>query len=150
MCDKFGLFSQQKGDNDLLDGLFVLMICEKSDYIWMFCLLSYSEQFSVVLLLCDEFIDCVVFDSWFVGYCVWLCDEQVDDVQCQQRMQGVNLVLVLCNWLVQWVIEQVEVGDMGELECLYVVLVDFFIDCEDDYVCCLLDWGKCLEVSCLS
>ncbi|WP_210437455.1 protein adenylyltransferase SelO family protein, partial [Escherichia coli] len=30
MRDKLGLFSQQKGDNDLLDGLFALMIREKS------------------------------------------------------------------------------------------------------------------------
>jgi uncharacterized protein YdiU (UPF0061 family) len=29
MRDKLGLFSQQKGDNDLLDGLFALMIREK-------------------------------------------------------------------------------------------------------------------------
>jgi uncharacterized protein YdiU (UPF0061 family) len=32
MRDKLGLFTQQKGDNDLLDGLFALMIREGSDY----------------------------------------------------------------------------------------------------------------------
>ncbi len=32
MRDKLGLFSQQKGDNDLLDGLFALMIREERLY----------------------------------------------------------------------------------------------------------------------
>ncbi|STX08319.1 selenoprotein O-like protein [Klebsiella pneumoniae] len=81
MRDKLGLFSQQKGDNDLLDGLFALMIREKSDYTRTFRLLSHSEQLSAVSPLRDEFIDRVAFDSWFAGYRARLRDEQVDDAQ---------------------------------------------------------------------
>ncbi len=101
MRDKLGLFSQQKGDNDLLDGLFALMIREKSDYTRTFRLLSHSEQLSAASPLRDEFIDRAAFDSWFAGYRARLRDEQVDDAQRQQRMQGVNPALVLRNWLAQ-------------------------------------------------
>jgi|GEM_PF-12562 len=134
MRDKLGLFSQQKGDNDLLDGLFALMIREKSDYTRTFRLLSHSEQLSAASPLRDEFIDRAAFDSWFAGYRARLRDEQVDDAQRQQRMQGVNPALVLRNWLAQRAIEQAEAGDMGELERLHAALADPFTDREDDYV----------------
>ncbi len=124
MRDKLGLFSQQKGDNDLLDGLFALMIREKSDYTRTFRLLSHSEQLSAASPLRDEFIDRAAFDSWFAGYRARLRDEQVDDAQRQQRMQGVNPALVLRNWLAQRAIEQAEAGDMGELERLHAALAD--------------------------
>lgn len=77
MRDKLGLFSQQKGDNDLLDGLFALMIRERSDYTRTFRLLSHSEQLSAASPLRDEFIDRAAFDSWFAGYRARLRDEQV-------------------------------------------------------------------------
>lgn len=150
MRDKLGLFSQQKGDNDLLDGLFALMIREKSDYTRTFRLLSHSEQLSAASPLRDEFIDRAAFDSWFAGYSARLRDEQVDDAQRQQRMQGVNPALVLRNWLAQRAIEQAEAGDMGELERLHAALADPFTDREDDYVRRPPDWGKRLEVSCSS
>lgn len=88
MRDKLGLFSQQKGDNDLLDDLFALMIRERSDYTRTFRLLSHSEQLSAASPLRDEFIDRAAFDSWFAGYRARLRDEQVGDAQRQQRMQG--------------------------------------------------------------
>lgn len=113
MRDKLGLFTQQKGDNDLLDGLFALMIRERSDYTRTFRLLSHSEQLSAASALRDEFIDRAAFDSWFAGYRARLRDEQVEDAQRQQRMQGVNPALVLRNWLAQRAIEQAEAGDMG-------------------------------------
>ncbi|QLT70470.1 protein adenylyltransferase SelO [Klebsiella pneumoniae] len=150
MRDKLGLFSQQKGDNDLLDGLFALMIREKSDYTRTFRLLSHSEQLSAASPLRDEFIDRAAFDSWFAGYRARLRDEQVDDAQRQQRMLGVNPALVLRNWLAQRAIEQAEAGDMGELERLHAALADPFTDREDDYVRRPPDWGKRLEVSCSS
>ena len=42
MRDKLGLFTQQKGDNELLDGLFALMEREGSDYTRTFRMLSAS------------------------------------------------------------------------------------------------------------
>ncbi|WP_404653149.1 protein adenylyltransferase SelO [Raoultella terrigena] len=150
MRDKLGLFTPQQGDNDLLDGLFALMIREGSDYTRTFRMLSASEQLSAASPLRDEFIDRAAFDSWFDGYRERLRDEQVDDAQRQQRMRSVNPVLVLRNWLAQRAIEQAEQGNTGELERLHEALAQPFIDREDDYVSRPPDWGKGLEVSCSS
>lgn len=150
MRDKLGLFSQQKGDNDLLDGLFALMIHEGSDYTRTFRMLSVSEQHSAASPLRDEFIDRAGFDSWFERYRARLRDEQIDDVRRQQHMQSINPALVLRNWLAQRAIEQAEQGDMGELARLHEVLTQPFSDRQDDYVNRPPDWGRHLEVSCSS
>ncbi|MEF3102231.1 protein adenylyltransferase SelO [Raoultella terrigena] len=150
MRDKLGLFTQQQGDNDLLDGLFALMMREGSDYTRTFRMLSASEQLSAASPLRDEFIDRAAFDSWFDGYRTRLRDEQIDDVQRQQHMRAVNPALVLRNWLAQRAIEQAEQGNTGELERLHEALAQPFIDREDDYVSRPPDWGKGLEVSCSS
>ena len=150
MRDKLGLFTPQQGDNELLDGLFALMIREGSDYTRTFRMLSASEQLSAASPLRDEFIDRAAFDSWFDGYRARLRDEQIDDAQRQQRMRSVNPALVLRNWLAQRAIEQAEQGNTGELERLHEALAQPFIDREDDYVSRPPDWGKGLEVSCSS
>ena len=150
MRDKLGLFTQQKGDNDLLDGLFALMIREGSDYTRTFRMLSVSEQHSAASPLRDEFIDRAAFDSWFAGYRARLRDEPIDDAQRQQQMQSVNPALVLRNWLAQRAIEQAEQGDMSELACLHEVLSQPFADRDDEYINRPPDWGRRLEVSCSS
>lgn len=150
MRDKLGLFTQQQGDNDLLDGLFALMIREGSDYTRTFRMLSASEQLSAASPLRDEFIDRAAFDSWFDGYRARLRDEQIDDARRQQHMRAVNPAMVLRNWLAQRAIEQAEQGNTGELERLHEALAQPFIDREDDYISRPPDWGKGLEVSCSS
>ncbi|HGS6999829.1 TPA: protein adenylyltransferase SelO family protein, partial [Klebsiella pneumoniae] len=150
MRDKLGLFTPQQGDNDLLDGLFALMMREGSDYTRTFRMLSASEQLNAASPLRDEFIDRAAFDSWFDGYRARLRDEQIDDARRQQHMRAVNPALVLRNWLAQRAIEQAEQGNTGELERLHEALAQPFIDREDDYVSRPPDWGKGLEVSCSS
>ncbi|ATM05034.1 TPA: protein adenylyltransferase SelO [Raoultella planticola] len=150
MRDKLGLFTQQKGDNDLLDGLFTLMIREGSDYTRTFRMLSVSEQHSAASPLRDEFIDRAAFDSWFAGYRARLRDEPIDDAQRQQQMQSVNPALVLRNWLAQRAIEQAEQGEMSELARLHEALRQPFADRDDDYINRPPDWGRRLEVSCSS
>ena len=150
MRDKLGLFTQQKGDNDLLDGLFALMIREGSDYTRTFRMLSVSEQHSAASPLRDEFIDRAAFDSWFAGYRARLRDEPIDDAQRQQQMQSINPALVLRNWLAQRAIEQAEQGDMSELARLHEVLSQPFADRDDEYINRPPDWGRRLEVSCSS
>ncbi len=150
MRDKLGLFTQQKGDNGLLDGLFALMIREGSDYTRTFRMLSVSEQHSAASPLRDDFIDRAAFDSWFASYRARLRDEPIDDAQRQQKMQSVNPALVLRNWLAQRAIEQAEQGEMSELARLHEVLRQPFTDRHDDYVNRPPDWGRRLEVSCSS
>lgn len=150
MRDKLGLFTQQKGDNELLDGLFALMEREGSDYTRTFRMLSASEQESAASPLRDEFIDRETFDNWFTAYRARLRDEQVDDAQRQARMRSVNPAIVLRNWLAQRAIEQAEQGDMSELERLHSALSHPFADRTDEYIQRPPDWGRRLEVSCSS
>ncbi|HGH7233229.1 TPA: protein adenylyltransferase SelO [Klebsiella aerogenes] len=150
MRDKLGFYTQQTGDNTLLDGLFSLMEREGSDYTRIFRMLSQSEQHSAASPLRDEFIDRAAFDSWFADYRARLRDEQIDDSERQLRMQGVNPAVVLRNWLAQRAIEKAEDGDMGELERLHEALAQPFADRTDDYASRPPDWGKHLEVSCSS
>lgn len=150
MRDKLGLLTQQKGDNELLNGLFSLMEREGSDYTRTFRMLSESEQASAASPLRDEFIDRAAFDSWFAGYRSRLCDEQIDDAWRQAHMRSVNPAIVLRNWLAQRAIEQAEQGDMRELARLHNALSQPFADRSDDYTHRPPEWGKRLEVSCSS
>ncbi|TLV20678.1 YdiU family protein [Klebsiella indica] len=150
MRDKLGLLTQQKGDNELLNGLFSLMEREGSDYTRTFRMLSESEQASAASPLRDEFIDRAAFDSWFAGYRSRLCDEQIDDAWRQAHMRSVNPAIVLRNWLAQRAIEQAEQGDMSELARLHNALSQPFADRSDDYTHRPPEWGKRLEVSCSS
>ncbi|WP_434663048.1 protein adenylyltransferase SelO [Klebsiella sp. MISC125] len=150
MRDKLGLFTQQKGDNELVDGLFALMEREGSDYTRTFRMLSVSEQASAASPLRDEFIDRTAFDSWFTDYRARLRDEQIEDAQRQAHMNSVNPAIVLRNWLAQRAIEQAEQGDMSELERLHNALSQPFADRTDDYINRPPDWGRRLEVSCSS
>jgi uncharacterized protein YdiU (UPF0061 family) len=65
MRNKLGLMTQEKGDNDILNGLFALMAREGSDYTRTFRMLGQTEQHSAASPLRDEFIDRQAFDDWF-------------------------------------------------------------------------------------
>ena len=150
MRQKLGLFQTEKGDNELLNGLYALMEQEGSDYTRTFRLLSETEQHSSLSPLRDEFIDREAFDHWFVQYRARLQQEQIEDSQRQQQMKQANPALVLRNWLAQRAIEQAEKGDYQELHRLHEALRDPWQDRQDDYSQRPPDWGKHLEVSCSS
>lgn len=150
MRRKLGLFSEEKGDNDLLNTLFSLMAREGSDYTRTFRMLSETEQQSALSPLRDEFVDRPAFDQWFAYYRARLQQEQVSDAERQQSMKQVNPALVLRNWLAQRAIEEAERGHYDELARLHEVLRDPFTDRNDDYTRRPPEWGKRLEVSCSS
>ncbi|MDK9357345.1 protein adenylyltransferase SelO [Lelliottia sp. V106_10] len=150
MRRKLGLTTQEKGDNDILNGLFALMAREGSDYTRTFRMLSQTEQLSSASPLRDEFIDRAAFDSWFVTYRERLQREEITDDARQAQMKAVNPAMVLRNWLAQRAIEQAEQGDYAELHRLHEALRTPFADRSDEYVSRPPDWGKRLEVSCSS
>ncbi len=150
MRDKLGLFSQQKGDNDLLDGLFALMIRERSDYTRTFRLLSHSEQLSAASPLRDEFIDRAAFDSWFAGYRARLRDEQVG---MPSASSGCRASTRRWYYVTGWRSgrsSRLRLAIWGSWSVMHAALADPFTDREDDYVRRPPDWGKRLEVSCSS
>lgn len=150
MRAKLGLFSEQRGDNDLLNALFSLMQREASDYTRTFRMLSVTEQNSAASPLRDEFIDRAAFDSWFQRYRMRLQQEQIDDGRRQSQMKQENPALVLRNWLAQRAIELAEQGDNTALYRLHAALRDPWQDRDDDYSQRPPSWGKGLEVSCSS
>lgn len=150
MRAKLGFYTEQSGDNDLLNDLFALMSSEGSDFTRTFRQLGETEQLSAASPLRDEFIDRAAFDAWFSRYRERLQLDGVSDAERQQRMQSVNPAMVLRNWLAQRAIEQAEKGDMQELYRLHEALRSPFADRDDDYVRRPPDWGKRLEVSCSS
>ncbi|WP_172731178.1 protein adenylyltransferase SelO [Pluralibacter gergoviae] len=150
MRRKLGLFSEEKGDNDLLNGLLELMAREGSDFTRTFRLLSLTEQHSAASPLRDEFIDRDAFDRWFSDYRSRLQREEVSDDARRQSMQENNPAMVLRNWLAQRAIEQAESGDFAEFARLHQALRTPFADRDDDYVARPPEWGKRLEVSCSS
>ncbi|MCK6931914.1 protein adenylyltransferase SelO [Enterobacter roggenkampii] len=150
MRNKLGLVTQEKGDNDILNGLFALMAREGSDYTRTFRMLGQTEQHSAASPLRDEFIDRQAFDDWFASYRTRLQQEQVDDATRQAQMNATNPAMVLRNWLAQRAIEQAEQGEYDELHRLHVALRTPFADRDDDYVSRPPEWGKRLEVSCSS
>lgn len=150
MRGKLGLFSEQKGDNDLLNGLFSLMEREGSDYTRTFRMLGATEQRRAASPLRDEFIDRAAFDNWFSRYRQRLERDEVDDATRQQRMKQVNPAMVLRNWLAQRAIEQAERGEYDEFARLHEALRNPFADRSDDYTHRPPEWGKRLEVSCSS
>lgn len=150
MRKKLGLFSEENGDNDLLNGLYALMERESCDYSLTFRMLSETEQKSPASRLRDEFIDRAAFDDWFTQYRTRLQHEQVEDATRQQAMKLANPAMVLRNWLAQRAIEQAQKGDYYELHRLHEALRDPWSDRHDDYARRPPDWGKHLEVSCSS
>ena len=150
MRAKLGLFSEQRGDNELLNELFALMQREASDYTRTFRLLCATEQSSAASPLRDEFIDRAAFDSWFQRYRTRLQQEQIADGERQSQMKRENPALVLRNWLAQRAIEQAEQGDNTELYRLHAALRDPWQDRDDEYSQRPPSWGKHLEVSCSS
>ncbi|MGP3594161.1 protein adenylyltransferase SelO [Vagococcus sp. WN89Y] len=150
MRRKLGLFTQEKGDNELLNHLFALMAREGSDYTRTFRLLGLTEQHRADSPLRDEFIDRAAFDSWFSAYRARLQQETVEDDMRRQHMQGANPAMVLRNWLAQRAIDAAEKGETDELERLHAALREPFSDRSDDYVARPPDWGRRLEVSCSS
>lgn len=150
MRGKLGLFTEQKGDNALLNGLFSLMEREGSDYTRTFRMLSVTEQQSASSPLRDEFIDRAAFDAWFSDYRARLQQDEVDDATRQYSMKQVNPAVVLRNWLAQRAIEQAERGEYAEFERLHEALRNPFADRSDDYASRPPEWGKRLEVSCSS
>lgn len=150
MRRKLGLFSEEKGDNDLLNGLLELMAREGSDFTRTFRLLSLTEQHSAASPLRDEFIDRDAFDRWFSNYRGRLQREEISDDARRRSMQENNPAMVLRNWLAQRAIEQAESGDYAEYARLHQALRTPFADRDDDYVARPPEWGKRLEVSCSS
>lgn len=152
MRAKLGLFTQNKQDNDLLNGLLDLMAKEKRDYTRTFRQLNYVEQASQQTPLRDDFIDRDAFDSWYRLWRNRLELDQVNDGQRRQVMMLANPKRILRNYLAQQAIEAAENDDISVLKHLHHGLLNPYCESPeyDDLAALPPDWGKTLEISCSS
>jgi uncharacterized protein YdiU (UPF0061 family) len=110
MRDKLGLFTQQKGDNDLLDGLFALMIREGSDYTRTFRMLSASEQTAPPRRCAMSLSTARPSIAGLPAIARACAMNRWTMRSASSRCSSVNPALVLRNWLAQRAIEQAEQG----------------------------------------
>ncbi|WP_029685828.1 protein adenylyltransferase SelO [Tatumella saanichensis] len=152
MRGKLGLFTATEQDNDLLSELLALMAAEGSDYTRTFRLLSETEQHQAQSPLRDEFIDRAAFDHWFSKYRQRLVQEQVSDSKRRDRMQGINPVVVLRNYLAQEAINGAEQGDPQRLAELHQALRNPYQLAADHQSLFNRppEWSQSLEISCSS
>jgi len=141
MNSKLGLGPVQKGDQDLVNELLVLMAKNNIDYTNFFRALSdrtaeYSDDFT----------------AWCGRYHQRLAQEDTTPAHRQQKMRGANPKYILRNYLLQIAIVQAEQGDFAEIDKLLNLLRRPFDDQPEQqaYAAEPPDWGRHLEVSCSS
>lgn len=156
---KFGLGTQQDGDDALMQRLFGLMQACHADFTLTFRRLSKLSRDAGGDPALDNgpvrdlFLDRPGFDAWAADYRARLQSEGMDDVQRAAAMNQVNPKYILRNHLAEQAIRQAQNKDFSEVERLLLVLRHPFAeqtDAEAAYGGLPPDWAQALEVSCSS
>jgi uncharacterized protein YdiU (UPF0061 family) len=152
MRRRLGLTTAHDSDQDLVEGLLHLMQGSSVDYNLFFRRLGDEPAPQAVTALRDDFVDRNGFDQWTRDY---LARSQLDGTGATdrlQRMQAINPLYVLRNYLAQQAIEAAEQGDYAPLRELHSTLGQPFTaqPGRERYAERPPDWGKHLEISCSS
>jgi uncharacterized protein YdiU (UPF0061 family) len=153
MRRRLGLASAEDDDQALVDRLLQLMQNSAVDYNLFFRHLGEQPAPAALGQLRDNFVNLAGFDEWAALYRSRLERQPVeaDDLRTA-RMNAVNPLYVLRNYLAQNAIEAAEAGDYSEVRRLHAVLSRPFEAQEgmQAYAQRPPDWGKHLEISCSS
>ncbi len=151
---KLGLVTEDAGDSELFDAMFVLLQNNHADYTQFFRKLGALERDNPAadVPLRDLFIDRDAFDAWAALYRTRLAAEPRGDSERKADMNSVNPKYVLRNYLAQVAIEKAQAKDFSEVERLLAVLERPFDEQPDSehYAALPPDWASHLEVSCSS
>lgn len=155
MCSKIGLREEQPDDGTLVTEWLRLMQQGRVDYTNGFRMLSDFQAAPRARneALRDCFLDRDAFDRWAARYRERLLAEGSRDDERKQRMNRVNPVYVLRNYLVQEAIERAQKDrDFSEIDRLLELLRDPFREQPgmERYAAPPPNWGKHLIVSCSS
>ena len=152
MRRRLGLSTAQDSDQRLIERLLELMQGSAVDYSLFFRRLGEQPVQQALNRLRDDFIDLAGFDQWAADYVARCADEGAEEPERQQRMQAVNPLYVLRNYLAQQAIEAAEQGDYGPVRELHTVLSQPFKAQAgfEHYAQRPPQWGKHLEISCSS
>ncbi len=151
---KLGLLSDEKSDDQLINGLLEILARNRVDFPLFFRRLSdlKTNDPGADAPLRDLFIDRPAFDAWSVEYRLRLRQEQSNDAARKRRMDQANPKYVLRNYLAQAAIEKAQQKDFSEVQRLLKILQHPFDEQpeHDDYAQLPPDWAAGIEVSCSS
>lgn len=152
MRRRLGLTRADEHDQTLIERLLQLMQGSAVDYQLFFRRLGEQAPAQAVASLRDDFVDLAGFDQWASDYCARAAEGDNDQDARRTRMDAVNPLYVLRNYLAQQAIEAAEQGDYGPVRELHAVLSQPF-EAQAGmarYAERPPQWGKHLEISCSS
>ena len=152
MAAKLGLHAWQEGDDELIDAWWRLLHDQSADFTQSFRRLALIDEDEAPLRAL--FPDSEPLETWLARYRQRLGAEAAagGDLDRVARMNRVNPVYVLRNYLAEEAIQAAAKGDMSITDDLMRVLRDPFQEQPgmDRYAAMPPDWGRELEVSCSS
>ncbi|MEP7153231.1 MAG: protein adenylyltransferase SelO [Nitrospira sp.] len=154
MRAKLGLVEQRAGDEDLLQDLKSLLVGSRVDYtiFWRELGTFSSAKDAKNERLREHFLNPDRFDAWAAHYRERLQSEQSRDDDRRRRMNLVNPIYVLRNYLAQGAIEKAQQKDYSEIDRLLQLLQNPYTEQPgmESYAAAPPNWGKHLSVSCSS
>jgi uncharacterized protein YdiU (UPF0061 family) len=153
MRRRLGFTTAEEEDADLIARLLQLMQNSGVDYSLFFRRLGEESAEIAVSRLRDDFVDMLGFDAWAQAYKARIArDPETSQDERRTRMNAVNPLYILRNYLAQRAIEAAEQGDYSEVRRLHQVLCKPFEEQAgmESYAQRPPDWGKHLEISCSS
>ncbi|WPO99593.1 YdiU family protein [Pseudomonas sp. HR96] len=150
MRRRLGLSTAQDGDLALVERLLGLMQLGAVDYNLFFRRLGEQPAPQALGKVRDDFVDLAGFDQWGHDYLARIASE--DAAGRTARMNAVNPLYVLRNYLAQKAIDAAEDGNYEEVRRLHQVLARPFEEQAgmQAYAERPPEWGKHLEISCSS
>jgi uncharacterized protein YdiU (UPF0061 family) len=153
MRRRLGLVSAQDEDSQRVERLLALMQNSGVDYNLFFRRLGEQAAEPALARLRDDFVDRAGFDVWAADYLARLASEANGSAEARTlRMNAVNPLYLLRNYLAQKAIDRAEEGDYSEVRRLHQVLTRPFEEQPgmQAYAERPPEWGKHLEISCSS
>ncbi|KTT01470.1 hypothetical protein NS376_14260 [Pseudomonas oryzihabitans] len=152
MRRRLGLQEAREQDQELVERLLALMQQGGVDYHLFFRRLGEEEPDAALVRVREDFIDLRGFDDWSQAYRARLDAEGGAPADRTARMNAVNPLYILRNYLAQQAIERAEAGDYSEVRLLHEVLSRPFEmqPGRERFAQRPPDWGKHLEISCSS
>ncbi len=147
---KLGLVEWKEGDDELIDGWWRALHEQAADFTLSFRYLAQIDNNED--LLRSLFRDTTRLDEWLQQYRQRLAQDSQDAQTRIDRMNRVNPLYVLRNYLAEEAIQAAEKGDVSVIDALLQVLRDPFTEHPgmEHYAEMPPEWGRELEVSCSS
>ena len=150
MLAKLGLQTWQEGDDELIDGWWRVLHEQSADFTLSFRYLAQIDNDESALR--SLFADTAGLEQWLLSYRKRLQDNEGDAQARASRMDRVNPLYVLRNYLAEEAIQAAAKGDMSVTDSLLQVLRDPYTAQPgmEHFAEPPPEWGRELEVSCSS